>query len=147
MASKIVRASKYRQIFGEPAKPEHCFSDLELSPVTGDHNVRPPAARTRPLLSHTPTLTDRLSPHFPQYIRCNTKFFSVSARGGGGPVLVMPFSATGKLPRGYPLINGHAGAVLDTAWNPFNEHCLATGSDDATVRRGGACAWRVREAL
>lgn len=32
------------------------------------------------------------------------------------------------------MINGHQGAVLDTAWNPFNEHQLATGSDDATVK-------------
>ena len=73
-----------------------------------------------------------------QYIRCNTKFFSVSARGGGGPILVMPFSATGKLPRGYPLLNGHSAAVLDTAWSPFDEHLLASGSDDATVRIGAA---------
>jgi coronin-1B/1C/6 len=49
-------------------------------------------------------------------------------------VLVLPYTATGKLPRGYPLLNGHSGAVLDTAWCPFNDHLLATGSDDATVR-------------
>lgn len=51
MASKIVRASKYRHVFGEPNKPEHCYTDLELSPVTGDHNVRdsvsPSLARAR----------------------------------------------------------------------------------------------------
>ena len=69
-----------------------------------------------------------------QYVRCNSKFFAVSARGGGGPVLVMPYAATGKLPRGYPLINGQAGAVLDTAWSPFDDHILATGSDDATIK-------------
>lgn len=69
-----------------------------------------------------------------QYIRGNGKYFAVSARGGGGPVLVLPYSAVGKLPRGYPLINGHSAAVLDTAWNPFNDNILATGSDDATVR-------------
>ena len=107
-------AAKFRHVFADPAKPEQCFSDLELSPITGDHN----------------------------YIRGNNKFFAVSAKGGGGPVLVLPYSAAGKLPRGYPLINGHSGAVLDTAWNPFNDHMLATGSDDATVRgeRGGAWA-------
>lgn len=62
----------------------------------------------------------------------------MSARGGGGPVLVLPYSAVGKLPRGAPLINGHSGAVFDTAWNPFNDNMLATGSDDASVR-GGRC--------
>ena len=95
-------------MFADPAKPEGQFLDLELSPVTGDHN----------------------------YIRGNNKFFAVSAKGGGGPVLVLPYTAAGKLPRGYPLINGHSGAVLDTAWCPFNDHLLATGSDDATVREG-----------
>ncbi len=76
-------AAKFRHVFADPAKPEQQFTDLELSPVTGDHN----------------------------YIRGNNKFFAVSAKGGGGPVLVLPYSAAGKLPRGYPLINGHSGAV------------------------------------
>jgi coronin-1B/1C/6 len=95
------------------------------------------------MLPRTHLLSAR--PHFPppppfltghrdhNYIRGNNKFFSVSAKGGGGPVLVLPLTAVGKLPRGYPLVNGHSGAVLDTAWNPFNDNMLATGSDDATV--------------
>lgn len=69
-----------------------------------------------------------------QYVRGNTKFFSVAARGGGGPVLVIPYTNYGKVPRGYPLIHGHAAAVLDTAWNPFNDNILATGSDDTYIK-------------
>jgi len=38
-ASRIVRASKFRHVFAEPEKTDNCYSDLELSPVTGDHNV------------------------------------------------------------------------------------------------------------
>ncbi len=49
-------------------------------------------------------------------------------------MLVLPYSATGKLPRGYPLINGHSAAVYDTAWCPANDNLLATGSDDTTVK-------------
>ena len=48
-------------------------------------------------------------------------------------MLVLPLTSPGKLPRGQPLLNGHSGAVMDTAWNPFNDNMLATGSDDATV--------------
>lgn len=103
---RFVRASKYRHVFAEPSKPEHHYADLDLSPVTGDHS----------------------------YIKGNTKFFSVAIRGGGGPVMVLPYSAVGKIPKGYPTINGHAAAVYDTAWNPFNENQLATGSDDTTIK-------------
>lgn len=38
-ASRIVRASKFRHVYAEPEKPDNCYLDLELSPVTGDHNV------------------------------------------------------------------------------------------------------------
>ncbi len=68
------------------------------------------------------------------YIRCSGKFFSLSVRGGGGPVLALPFSEVGKLATGHPTINGHSAAVYDTAWNPFNDNLLATGSDDTTVK-------------
>ena len=67
-------------------------------------------------------------------MRASGKFFSVAVRGGGGPVLVLPYSAVGRLPQGYPTINGHSAAVYDTAWSPFNDHILATGSDDTTVK-------------
>lgn len=106
MSSKFVRASKFRHVFGEPVKAELQYSDLELSPVTGDHN----------------------------YIKGNSKFFAVAVRGGGGPVAVIPYTQTGKLPRGYPTLNGHSAAVYDTAWNPFCDNILATGSDDTTVK-------------
>lgn len=58
----------------------------------------------------------------------------MAVRGGGGPVLVLPYSAVGKLPTGAPTINGHSAAVYDTAWNPFNDNMLATASDDTTVK-------------
>ena len=38
------------------------------------------------------------------------------------------------MPRAYPVLNGHSAAVYDCAWNPFNDHVLATGSDDTTVK-------------
>jgi hypothetical protein len=38
-SSRIVRASKFRHVFAEPARQDATYQDLELSPVTGDHNV------------------------------------------------------------------------------------------------------------
>jgi len=82
------------------------LQDLELSPITGDHN----------------------------YVKGNSKFFAVAVRGGGGPILVLPYDKVGKLPRGYPLINGHLAPVYDLAWCPANDNILASGSDDCTVK-------------
>lgn len=106
MSSRFVRASKFRHVYGEPARSENTFSDLDLSTTTGEHN----------------------------YISASTKFFAVAARGGGGPVLVLPFQAVGKVPRDAPILAGHTGAVYDTAWSPFNDNLLATGSDDGTIK-------------
>jgi hypothetical protein len=39
MSSRFVRASKFRHVFAEPAKPESQYVDLDLAPTTGDHNV------------------------------------------------------------------------------------------------------------
>ncbi len=49
-ASRIVRASKFRHVFAEPAKTDDCYLDLELSPVTGDHNVSAPILKPRALV-------------------------------------------------------------------------------------------------
>ena len=84
-SSRFVRPSKFRHVFAEPAKPENHYLSLDLSPVTGDHN----------------------------YVKGNSKFFAVAGRGGGGPVIVLPYSQVGKLPLGYPTINGHSAAVYD----------------------------------
>ena len=47
----------------------------------------------------------RPTPGDHNYVRASAKFFSVAVRGGGGPVLVLPYSAVGKLPHGYPTVS------------------------------------------
>jgi hypothetical protein len=46
---------------------------------------------------------------------------------------VLPLTFTGKIPDTYPVINGHAAAVLDTDWHPFNDFIVASGSEDTKV--------------
>jgi len=104
--SRFVRQSLYRHVYCDPPKVEDTYQTLSLSTLTGDHN----------------------------YIKGNSKFFSCAATGGGGPVYVLPYSQVGKIPSSTPLVNGHAGAVYDTDWNPFNDNILATSSDDSTVK-------------
>ena len=45
----------------------------------------------------------------------------------------MPHSSTGKQTDALPVFNGHAGAVLDTDFNPFNDHIIASASEDCKV--------------
>ncbi len=47
MSSRIVRASKFRHVYAEPTKADLTYQDLELSPVTGDHNVSTRLASAR----------------------------------------------------------------------------------------------------
>jgi len=42
----------------------------------------------------------------------------------------------GKLPDLIPLFKGHAGPVLDTDFNPFNDSVLASASEDGKVISG-----------
>lgn len=45
----------------------------------------------------------------------------------------MPLNHTGKLPDVYSLCRAHTGAVLDTAWNPFDDYIVASGGEDSKV--------------
>jgi coronin-1B/1C/6 len=76
-------------------------------------------------------------------VAANPLFISVNLEvGGGGAFAVLPHSMVGKLPEGLPVFNGHAGAVLDTDFNPFNDHIVASASEDCkamiwTIPKGG----------
>jgi coronin-1B/1C/6 len=41
---------------------------------------------------------------------------------------------TGKLPDSLPVYNGHTAAVIDTDFNPFNNHIIASASEDCKVK-------------
>ena len=51
----------------------------------------------------------------------------------GGSFAILPHSSTGKAADTMPVVNGHMGAVLDTDFNPFNDHIIASGSEDTKV--------------
>lgn len=41
---------------------------------------------------------------------------------------------TGKVDPHTPRVSGHKGNVLDVKWNPFSDYCIASCSEDTTVR-------------
>ncbi|KAI8854722.1 hypothetical protein BC829DRAFT_424442 [Chytridium lagenaria] len=102
--SRFVRASKYRHVFGTPAKKDQCYDNLKVSRAAWDTNL----------------------------VKANPLFISVNIEaGGGGAFAVIPLGTVGKLDP--PLFTGHTGPVLDTDFNPFNDHIVASGAEDCRV--------------
>lgn len=101
-----MRASKYRHVFGQPAKKELCYENLRITKNAWDSNI----------------------------IQTNGKYISVNwESSGGGAFAVIPVNETGKAPDTVSLFRGHKGPVLDTAFNPFNEQQIASCSDDGDI--------------
>jgi WD40 repeat protein len=105
MASKFVRSSKFRHVFGTPAKPENSYLGTKLANTAWDSN----------------------------FMACNTKFFAMMwLSAGGGVYAVIPYDMAGKL-GDMPVVTVHKGAVLDLDCHPFNDSLVASASEDCNV--------------
>lgn len=101
-----MRASKYRHVFGQPAKKELQYENVKVTNNAWDSNI----------------------------IKTNGKFISVTWNAsGGGAFAVIPVEEVGKSPDQVPLFRGHTAQVLDTDFDPFNDHRVASGSDDCKI--------------
>lgn len=106
MAGRFVRASKYRHVFGKSTRKEFCYDNLHISRNAWDTNL----------------------------VKANPEYLSVNwESSGGGAFAVIPLNEKGKLPEQIPLFRGHTAVVLDTDWHPFNDHIIASGSDDGKI--------------
>ncbi|KAI8062153.1 hypothetical protein BC940DRAFT_359073 [Gongronella butleri] len=102
----FVRPSKFRHVYGTASKRDQCYDNLRVSNNAWDTNM----------------------------LDVNPLFLSVNWQAsGGGAFAVIPLSTLGKLPDNYPLYLGHTGPVLDTAFNPFNDYVIASGSEDSKI--------------
>eukprot|EP00026_Physarum_polycephalum_P002001 Phypoly_transcript_02005.p1 GENE.Phypoly_transcript_02005~~Phypoly_transcript_02005.p1 ORF type:complete len:941 (-),score=244.83 Phypoly_transcript_02005:204-2969(-) len=107
---KIVRSSKYRHILSKPMQRTKCYDNLKV------HGA----------VSNT-------------IVRANMECFAVPWNGTGGPLAVIPFSQTGRLPTNVPCFE-IGSQLLDFDAHPFNTRIFATGGEDAHVK-----IWRVPE--
>ncbi|KAI9507163.1 microtubule binding protein [Russula earlei] len=121
--SRFVRASKYRHVFGQPAKKEHGIDNLKVTSSAWDTNV----------------------------ISASGKYISVNWNASGGGAFAIlpapsPFSgAPGipyKLPDVVPLARSHTAPVLDTDWSPHSDTIVASGGED-----GNVLIWQVDPAV
>ncbi|KAI7830828.1 hypothetical protein BX661DRAFT_142047, partial [Kickxella alabastrina] len=111
----IVRSSKYRHVFGTAFKREECYENLRVSISAWDTN----------------------------FVTANPKYLCLNWNaGGGGAFIVIPHDQAGKLRGDFPLFSAHAGAVLDTAFSPFDDDIVASGAEDHK-----AMVWRVPRGL
>ena len=80
------------------------------------------------------TFPSLLSPHCSRGSQCSLDSCG-SCGAGGGSVGVLALSETGgKFAKDLPLVSGHSAPISDLDFSPFDDHLLATGSDDTTAR-------------
>ncbi|KAJ7879252.1 hypothetical protein B0H14DRAFT_2709772 [Mycena olivaceomarginata] len=112
--SRFVRASKYRHVFGQPAKKEHGLENVKVTNSAWDTNV----------------------------VAASGEYLSINwnASGGGAFAIVplpSPFAAIPefnyKLPDSLPLARSHTAPVLDTDWSPHNDKVVASAGEDGKV--------------
>jgi len=113
MSFRVVRQSKFRHVFGKEEKKDAGFDGVKISRNAWD------------------------SP----FCSVNTKFISVVLEAqGGGAFMVIPLEKTGRVDLNYPKVTGHTSAVLDVQFCPFNDHIIASGSEDCLVK-----VWEIPE--
>lgn len=105
--SRIVRASKFRHVFGTPRRRTDCYDGLRVSRNAWDRD----------------------------YCAVNPKYLAVVLEAaGGGAFVVLPADGKGRVPPDVPKFTGHRGTVMDIAWDPFDDNVIASCSDDCTIK-------------
>ncbi|XP_013863236.1 coronin-2A [Austrofundulus limnaeus] len=101
------RSSKFRHVFGKAATKEGCYDGVPITRSVQDNH----------------------------FCAVNPRFLAIITEcSGGGAFLVLSINHTGKVDPHHPRVSGHKGHVLDVKWNPFNDYCIASCSEDATVK-------------
>lgn len=103
----FMRRSKFKHVFGKPAKKEFCYEDIRITKSSWDAH----------------------------FCAVNPKYLAIiTEAAGGGAFLVLPIEKVGRVERDAPLVAGHKGAVFDIQWCPHNDDLIASASDDTTVK-------------
>ncbi|CAH8665567.1 unnamed protein product [Dicrocoelium dendriticum] len=103
----FMRRSKFKHVFGKPAKKEFCYEDIRITKSSCDA----------------------------RFCAVNPKYLAIiTEAAGGGAFLVLPIEKVGRVERDAPLVAGHKAAVLDIQWCPHNDDLIASASEDTTVK-------------
>jgi len=104
--SRVVRSSKFRHVFGTPAKKELTYDGLKPSRSAWDNNK----------------------------LTASNKYIGlIWDAGGGGAFVVLDIDKPGKLGQ-IPLVAGHTAEVLDIDFSPFHDSIIASASEDGYAK-------------
>ncbi|KAF6025384.1 hypothetical protein EB796_016321 [Bugula neritina] len=108
-----ITTNKFRHVFGQSTRKDSCFENIHITKNAHDSN----------------------------FAAVNPKFMAVVLDGvGGGAFLVHSTNQLGRVDVNAPKICGHTGPVNDLKWNPFDDHVIASASDDMTIK-----VWEIPE--
>lgn len=107
MTIKNTVVSSFRHVYGEPAKADQSYNDVNVRSTTIDSNLLAANARFVALPIDSP---------------------------GGGVFIVLNANGSGRVGSTGPTFRGHGNPVIDLAFNPFNDFIIASASEDATIR-------------
>ena len=87
MHFKGIRSSKFKHVYGLPAKKPHCYDNLKITRNAGDVS----------------------------FCAVNPKFLAVVVEvGGGGSFLVLPLDEKGRIPHAVSKVSSFFGVIHDT---------------------------------
>ncbi|XP_037396970.1 coronin-2A isoform X1 [Pygocentrus nattereri] len=101
------RSSKFRHVYGKPASKDQSYDGLPITRGVHDNHCC------------------AVNPHF---------IAVVTECAGGGAFIVISIRRTGRVDPHHPRVCGHRARVLDIKWDPFNDHRIASCSEDCTVK-------------
>ncbi|XP_034021071.1 coronin-2B-like, partial [Thalassophryne amazonica] len=105
--SSSFHCSKFRHVFGKPATKNCGYDGVPITRSVHDNH----------------------------FCSANPCFIAVVTECTlGGSFLVLPINQTGRVEPRHPRVCGHSGRVLDVKWNPFDDYCIASCSEDSTVK-------------
>jgi len=103
----FVRKSKFRHVFGQAAKKENCYEGFRVTNCAFEGS----------------------------FIAANGKFIAFCVEvGGGGAFIVLNKDRTGRLEPDVAKISAHKEYVLDLQWSPYNDHFIASCSEDGSIK-------------
>ncbi|XP_067943738.1 uncharacterized protein [Watersipora subatra] len=102
-----IKNSKFRHVYGQPTRKDGCFENIRITKNAHDSN----------------------------FCSINPKFLAVVLESvGGGAFLVLPIKQIGRVDINSPKVCGHSAPITDIKWNPFDDHVIASCSDDMTIK-------------
>jgi len=103
----MVRSSKYRHVFGQPAKKENCYEGFRPTNCAFEGT----------------------------FIAANGKWIAVCVESGGsGTFMILSHETKGRLDVEMPKISAHKEYVLDLAWSPYDDDMIASCSEDGSIK-------------